>query len=180
MTTDRNGQTLAVGLLVLAAAVAGIAIALPVQWAVQLRGEIQSVEDRLAGIRNAVREGRVIDDAATTGILVSGSSAGRAAAELQNRLGVSARRHGIALRSLQVLDSRRQGELNEIPLEVSYQTGVVELRGLLHEIESGMPIMVVDELNIRAVTPPSGAASAPVLLDVSMKVRGFAAPGDKS
>lgn len=162
-------------LLILAAALAAAAVALPLRQAIDLRRDIAAADDRLSRIKSAVGDGQHIAQLTSTSLLVSEGSPGRASADLQTRLGSAARTEGIVFRSTQVLESRRQGDVTEISVEVAFQTGATALRGLLHDIETRAPLLIVDEIAIRAVQPASGEVKLPsVPLDVTMKVRGFA------
>ncbi len=178
--TQAQRPVLALGLLVLAIASAGLAVVLPVSRALELRRSIWSGEERLEAVRRAVRDGTGLAEVSVAGLLISGGSTGRAAAELQLKIGAAARSHNAIVRSMQVLTPRRDGVLTEIALEVDLQASTVALRDLVHTLETSVPLLIVDEINIRSSS--AAAERRPgqsVLLDIGMKVRGFAAAGER-
>ncbi len=171
----RRGKLPALMLAAAAAGLALLAIALPVSHALQIRAEIDAGLERLAAIRSAERGERGGEEAAVARLLIDGSSSSRATAAMLNHLDAIAVRHGIAIRSSSVQQTKPDGELSEISIQVSYEAGISAVRGLLHEIETGAPMMIIDELNMRTITSPSqtGAPAEPVRLDVTMTLSGL-------
>lgn len=171
---------LAIGLLVAAIAVAGLAVALPVGRALELRRAIGAGEERLETVRRAVRDGSGLAEVSVASLLIPGSSTGRAAAELQLKIGAAARSHNAVVRSMQVLTPRHDGALTEVALEVEFQAGMVALRDFVHDLETLAPLLIIDEINIRTTSGSGERRSGqPVELDVGMKVRGFATAGER-
>jgi Type II secretion system (T2SS), protein M subtype b len=174
---ERRGKLLA---LTLAAAFAGLALlatALPVSHALQIRTEIQAGSERLTAIRRGDRGERGGEDATIARLLIEGGSSSRATAEMLNRLSAVSAGHGIAIRSSNVMQTKQNGELSQISIQINYQAGISAVRGLLHEIETGTPMLIIDELNMRTITSTSetGAPDERVRLDVTMTVSGLTA-----
>ena len=174
---ERRGKLLALALAAASAGLALFATALPVSRALQLRTEIQAGSERLAAIRSAERGERGGEDATIAKLLIDGGSSSRATAEMLNRLSAVSGRHGIAIRSSNVIRTKQNGELSEISIQINYQAGISAVRGLLHEIETGTPMLIIDELNMRTLTSASQTAAPdePVRLDVTMTVSGLTA-----
>lgn len=172
---ERRGKLLALALAAVAASLALLAVVLPVSHALQVRSEIQVGQERLASIRSTGRAELRSEDATIAKLLVDGGSSSRATAEMLNRLSAVSGRHGIAIRSSNVMQTKQNGELSEISIQISYQAGISALRGLLHEIETGAPMLIIDELVVRAIhsEAQTGGAAEPVRLDVTMMVSGL-------
>jgi hypothetical protein len=166
----------ALALLVFALALAAGVVSVAGLWLVNRHNEMTGAEGRLEALRTAARVGVGGQVGGGAGLLLAGETTGRAAADLQLKVGAVAREHGAIVRSMQILNPKREGELTEIVLEVNLQAGTVALRNLLHFLETSAPLLIVDELSVRhAVEGPQGAAKGPVQLAVGMKIRGFAA-----
>jgi general secretion pathway protein M len=175
---------LALALLGLAVVLAGLAIYMPMMWAQRLHRDIEAKQLKLATITQALDSGRGLSEALAPGWLLGGSSTGRAAAELQQTMNAAAKAHNVSLRSIQVLAPKRDGELTQISVEVNFQTGATALRDLLHSLETGVPILILDDINIRAIPQQQAGQSGretsgrEMQLDASMKIRGFASLKD--
>lgn len=172
---ERRGKLLAVALAVASASLAVLAITLPVSHALQLRTEIQVGLERLAAMRSAGHAQHRSEDATVAKFLIDGDSSSRATAQMLNRLSAVSSRHGIAIRSSNVIRTKRNGEVSEISIQISYQAGIPAVRGLLHEIETGAPMLIIDELEMRTINSASrtGEPAEPVRLDVTMMVSGL-------
>ena len=170
MTGSRR-PALAIGLLVAALAMAAMVIAAPVLWALQTHRDISGRQSRLDTLTQALASGAGLPEASAAGWFVGGgASTGRAAAELQLKIAAAAKAHGVTVRSTQVLAPKREGDLTQIAVEVSFQAGAAALRDLVHTLETGVPILILDEINIRALPPQAGSSARSVMLDTSMKV----------
>lgn len=165
----------ALTLAAVAAGLAVLAVALPASQALRTRAEIHAGQERLASIRRAERGEREGEKAAIAKLLIDGGSSSRATAEMLNHIDAVAVRHGIAIRSSNVMQSKSSGELNEIAIQISYEAGIAAVRGLLHELETGTPIIIVDELNMRTITSGSQSErpAEPARLDVTMTLSGM-------
>jgi general secretion pathway protein M len=110
--------------------------------------------------------------------LIAGESSGIAGAELQRIVSELARQNGLALRSLQVAPAKREADLTVLAVEVSLQGGMEGLRALLHTLETGAPMLFIDALSVKSAAEK--VAGRAVLLDVSLKVRGYGAGKDSN
>lgn len=171
----RRARLLALFLATAAAGLALLAVAWPISQALQTQAEIDAGSEKLAAIRRAERGERGGEEAVVARLLIDGGSSSRATAEMLNYLDAVAVRHGIAIRSSNVMQSKPDGELNEISIQISYEAGISALRGLVHEIETGTPIIIIDELNMRTITSTSqsGTPAEPTRLDITMTVSGL-------
>jgi general secretion pathway protein M len=158
---------------------AGGAATLAVGHALATHTELEALRQRLTTVRAAAREGRSLAEVEGTSLLVAGSTAGRAAAEVQDRLGALSRAAGIQLRSLQVVDPKKGDGLTEVAIELTGEASPTTLRKLLYDIETGSPLLIVQGLGVRALVAGQGAGQAPprqqtIPLEVQVKVKGFA------
>lgn len=157
-------------------ALAAIVVPLAIGWRAEREGT--ALRDQLEAVRRAIRDGSSLTGGAGGGLLIAASSAGRASAALQEVVGTKGRLHGIVLRSQQVQPPRDDGGLTRVEIDIAFQASHGSLRGFLVAIESGSPLLVIEDLAIRGQPPPTAERGRPTLLDVTMKVRGFAVVGD--
>ncbi|MDX2159244.1 MAG: type II secretion system protein GspM [Hyphomicrobiaceae bacterium] len=171
--TARIGRTSALlGLLVAAMTVfAAVTLAVVHVWSAHVA--LEDARLRLELVTRIARDDRGGPTGTLQGLLIPGSTTGRSAAALQERLGAAARAAGVQLRSIQVLDPKSAESLTEIAMELSCQATTTSLRALLHDIETGVPLLVVASFAARAVATPQASAEEPVQLEVTMKVTGF-------
>lgn len=169
----RHGKLLALALAAAFAGLAVLAIALPISRVLLTQSEIEAGLERLAAIRRAERGDRGAEEAAIARLLIDGGSSSRATAEMLKHVDAIAARHGIAIRSSNVVPSKPDGELGEISIQISYEAGISAVRGLVHEIETGRPIVIIDDLNMRTIAsasesiPPDAAARLDVTMTLS-------------
>ncbi len=72
-----------------------------------------------------------------------------ASADLQKFIKAAVTQAGGELTSTQVLPSRSDSGFNQISIKVRMSGDIESLRSVLHEIESSVPIVIVDQLDIR-------------------------------
>ncbi len=84
-----------------------------------------------------------------SGIFVSGSTDALAAANLQNSIGTLVTRAGGELRSVQSLPVENSDGLRRIKIRFQLITNVHGLRQILHELETGQPLLFIDEFKVR-------------------------------
>lgn len=84
-----------------------------------------------------------------SGIFVSGSTDALAAANLQNSIGTLVSRTGGDLRSVQSLPVENTDGLRRIRVRFQLVTNIHGLRRILHDLETGQPLLFVDEFKIR-------------------------------
>lgn len=164
------GKAIAVLLFILVLAVAALAAVLPFFKSAALHDELVATRDlvdqqeRLRLSASGRQDGR--------DMLLEGESSGILAADLQHRVAELAQQNRMSLRSTQVLPPKGDGDLTVIGLEASLQGDIAGLRTLLYAVEMGAPILFVEALSVKATTSPE-AAMRPVMLDVTLKVRGY-------
>lgn len=170
--TDTARRATAISILALGALVALVAVGWPLMRALELRSALGQGHSRLASAQQAVREGADIGAVTTASLLLTGGSTSRAAADLQLRIGAVARANNARVRSVQVLAARRTGELSEVAVDVVLAADSEALRGLVHQLETSLPLLIVDEASIRTAGP--GAPGAETMqLEIGLKLRGF-------
>lgn len=153
-----RGQFVAVALLLIVAIVAMKLIALPL-WDLyhetgddifDMRQDISRyyVLAELPALEQLAERLRRDDPLAP--VSFSGDNAALAAAELQQRLQDAAKKNGVKVISLRTLPPESDGPLERIAVEARMQAEIVGLRNMLFELETGVPYMFLDQLNIRA------------------------------
>ena len=110
------------------------------------------------------------DDAAFLG----GGSQALAAAELQKYLESLIETHQGNLKTTRVMAPKNDGALPVVALQVQVGLGTVSLQRILHAIESGRPILLLDNVLIRA-REASGkrASTASGNLELQLTATGF-------
>jgi general secretion pathway protein M len=108
-------------------------------------------------------------------LLLEGDTAGISGANLQKLISDIVLEHGGASSSLQLLATSEDGSLVRIALRLSISVGIDGLRDIVHGIETGKPLLFIDDLSVRAVEDRAGGTDPHYLgpLDVTMQVSGF-------
>jgi general secretion pathway protein M len=114
--------------------------------------------------------------AAIAGYLIGPSDA-LAAAQLQDRVKDVVEAAGGELRSTQVLPAEAVdgSGTRRATLRVQMVVAIDGLAGILYDLESNQPYVLIDELAVRSQRPPRlvGGPEVQLLLDVSLKLSGF-------
>lgn len=136
---------------------------------VQLRREIASESDMRKENLDLVALGQ------QGTLLLDGDTAGIAGANLQKLISDIVLEHGGAASSLQLLATSEDGSLVRIGLRLSISVGIDGLRDIVHGIETGKPLLFIDDLSVRAVEDSAGGTDPHYLgpLDVTLQVSGF-------
>jgi general secretion pathway protein M len=84
--------------------------------------------------------------------------------------------------SIQILPPKEDGNLMQISVSVSINVGTDGLRDIIHTLETGAPLIFIDDVTVRAIhddfRPPEPHYIGP--LDVTLQVSGFAAQSGAS
>lgn len=171
----------ALGLLVLALAVLAMATVVPLAARVaELQGEIEA-ERALLGRFSAVasRRGetaeleRIGRLALQSGAWLKGGSEALTAAGLQTLLARLAAADRVRFHSTRALPPRERDGTRLIGVSVQFKAEIEQLRTLLFRIESSRPLLFVEGLQVRPVSPFSQRdASLNGVLDVRLDVYG--------
>jgi general secretion pathway protein M len=113
----------------------------------------------------------------TKEVLLAGETSGIAGAELQRVIAQLARDKGLSLRSANVTPPKREADLTVVAVDALLSGQLEALRSLFHAIETGIPILFIETLSIRANTQ-SQSGSQPASLDITLRVRGYGAGKD--
>jgi general secretion pathway protein M len=166
----------ALGFVVLALGLAALVAIVPFVRMAAVGEEVAAARDLLAQQQRLALAAAGRPTQAGREALIVGESSGVAGAELQRVISELARQNGLALRSTQVVPAKREADLTVLAVEVSLQGGMEGLRALLHALETGAPMLFIDALSAKSAAEK--VAGRPVLLDVSLKVRGYGAGKD--
>jgi general secretion pathway protein M len=165
-------RTIALALVALALAMATLAALLPLARMASLDEQIAAVTDLIAQQerllqRAAMRPAQVAKD-----VMLAGESSGLAGAELQRLVSQLARESDMSLRSTNLAAPKREADFTVIAVDASLNGRMEGLRSFLHAVETGSPILFIDALSVRSV-PATQPGEQPVMLDVTLKVRGY-------
>lgn len=173
---DRAGALAALSLLVL-----GLAVMLGLAAAPYLRlaavGE-ETAERRhlLAALEaQSARQARAGGNADPGAVMIEGGTRGIAGAALQRLVNDRINAAGGQPSSFQLLQPQESGGMTRLALGFALRIDIAGLRDLLHAIETGRPLLFVDDIAIRmpenAATASRGDVSG--ALEVTMQVSGF-------
>lgn len=184
-TISRPGAALLpIALLLLALAAMAMIAAAPFVYLSGLEDMVAQNQGTLSKLRAEItREGELrkenIDLAALgqdTSLLLEGDKPGIAGANLQRLLSELIAEHGGTASSFQVLPPKEDGNLMRIPMSLSINVGIDSLRDILHSLETGTPLIFIDDIVIRSAQESFGAPDPHYLgpLEVSLQVSAFA------
>jgi hypothetical protein len=167
----------AVGLVAVALAVAALLAAVPFGQSTAQRAEIIAVRELIAQRERFLLAAAGQPAQQGKAALLIGESNGALGAELQRHMVELARQNHMSVRSSQVLPGKREPSLAVVGLELSLHGDLTGLRSLLHTVEVGLPILLVEALTIKTAALPR-AVQGPVALEINLKVRGYGASKD--
>jgi general secretion pathway protein M len=115
-------------------------------------------------------------------LLLEGDKTGVAGANLQSLITSLVSANGGSASSIQILPPKEDGNLMQISVSVSINVGTDGLRDIIHTLETGTPLIFIDDVTVRAIhddfRPPEPHYIGP--LDVTLQVSGFAAQSGAS
>lgn len=109
----------------------------------------QQIADKKASVAENIE--RIKQEYRAQGYFSNRDTVALASADLQKFIKAAVTQAGGELTSTQVLPSRNKSGFNEISIKVRMSGDIEVLRNTLHEIESTVPIVIVDEIDIRPV-----------------------------
>lgn len=173
----KSASSLSVIAVTIAAVLLAVTIvAIPIVWAKQLHASIASHSDQLAALTHVGRAGSVAGEWVAAGDpLLTADSLGTAGALLQQKLDDLALSENVQIRTAQVLPPRSEGDLVHVALSAELQASTPSLRSFLYALETGFPLLMVDEITVRAAPLAADATQDARLLDISITVHGLSA-----
>lgn len=110
-------------------------------------------------------------------LLLEGDKTGVAGANLQSLINSLVGANGGTASSIQILPPKEDGNLMRISVSVSINVGTEGLRDIIHTLETGTPLIFIDDISVQAIhddfRPPEPHYMGP--LEVTLQVSGFAA-----
>jgi general secretion pathway protein M len=164
----------AIGLVALALALAGLTAFTPHARLAALSEETAAVAELVAQQERLLEAAARRPAHAARNVLLSGETSGMAGAELQRVISELARQNGMSLRSTLVTAPKREADTTVVGVDVSLQGHMAGLRGFLHAIETGLPILFIETLSIKSVAVYQ-PVKQPAMLDITLRVRGYGA-----
>ncbi|WP_031434575.1 type II secretion system protein GspM [Methylomarinum vadi] len=155
-----NQRWLAVGLLVLVLMLVVFAAFVPlISTGLDYHEEKQELTFRLQRYRQVVDKKdtvaasieRIKQQYSERGYFSNRDTVALASADLQKFIKAAISQAGGELTSTQVLPGSSKSGFNQISIKVRMSGDIEVLRNVLHEIEATVPIMVIDQLDIRPV-----------------------------
>lgn len=176
-------QSLAVGLLIAGLAMLVAAAAAPFLMANDFKSEIESKDELLTALTRRAKDrdrlksenDRLAAAGSQARALIEGESFGLASANLQKLLVENVQSAGLTLRSIQSLDPANDGDLTAVSVRLVCRGVTDGLRTLLHALESGEPLLFVDEVLIKSERSPGeeGTREGGTEISIELKVSGF-------
>jgi general secretion pathway protein M len=109
-------------------------------------------------------------------LLLEGDKTGVAGANLQSLVNGLVTTNGGTASSIQILPPKEDGNLMRISVSLSINVGTDGLRDIVHSLETGTPLIFIDDIVVRAIhddfRPPEPHYIGP--LDVTLQVSAFA------
>jgi general secretion pathway protein M len=182
---SRSAAALSIGILLAAVAMMIMAAVTPYMQLGQVEETLEQNQHELLGLRNQIsQEGELrkenlslaaVDESASR-LLLEGETTGIAGANLQKLLSGLVAEHGGAASSIQILPPKDDGNLVRISMSLSISVNIDGLRDILHALETGAPLLFIDDVGVRSDMDSFGAADVHFMgpLDVTLQVSGYA------
>jgi len=159
------------GLFLVAAAIA------PFLWHLSLSSRLVESQEFLALLeakaRANPRQGAILTPQAAETIFIKGATSGLAAAELQRLMVDTAEKHGMVVERTRPLPADNREGVAALRMEVNASGSIEALRGYLHGIETGVPLIFVNQVHISA-GPAVADGDISDNLSVRLEVEGYA------
>lgn len=180
-----SAAILSIGILFAALAVMLLAAVMPYLQLGEVEATLEQNQHELLGLRNQIsQEGELrkenmslaaVDESASR-LLLEGETTGIAGANLQKLLSGLVAEHGGAASSIQILPPKDDGNLVRISMSLSISVNIDGLRDILHALETGAPLLFIDDLGVHSNMDSFGAADVHFMgpLDVTLQVSGYA------
>jgi general secretion pathway protein M len=161
----------------IAAVVLLIAIAVaPFLWQLALDSRLSEGREFLTLLEAKVRaspQQSALNPQTVETIFIKGGTSGLATAELQRLLVDTAEKHGMVIERTRLLPGENRQGLAVLRMEVNTSGSIEALRGYIHGIETGTPLVFVNQVHIAAgPAVPDGETSDN--LSVRLEVEAFA------
>ena len=182
---SRSAAALSIVILLAAVAILITAAVTPYVRLGHVEETLEQNQHKLLGLRNQIsQEGELrkenlslaaVDESASR-LLLEGETTGIAGANLQKLLSGLVAEHGGAASSIQILPPKDDGNLVRISMSLSISVNIDGLRDILHALETGAPLLFIDDVGVRSDMDSFGAADAHFMgpLDVTLQVSGYA------
>lgn len=191
MMLSRSASTyISFALLIAALLVVAAIAAAPYIKIAALEREIAERQDQLPVLRAKVAHENDLkkehSDLASLGqeksLLLEGDKTGVAGANLQSLLNALVTANGGSASSIQILPPKEDGNLMQISVSVSINVGIDGLRDIVHSLETGTPLIFIDDITVKAIRQDFKPVDAHYIgpLDVTLQVSGFAAQAGAS
>lgn len=108
-------------------------------------------------------------------LLLKGETRGIAGASLQKLMSNLVAAHAADASSFQILPPQEEGNLVRIPMSLAINVGIDGLRDILHGLETGMPLIFIDEIAVRSKQDDFRTPDPDYLgpLDVTLQLSGY-------
>lgn len=139
----------------------------------ELLARYRAIAERRPEMRDRVRTLRRRQ--ADSGLFLSGETDALAAAALQDRISATAQGAGGDVRSMQGQEPKQEDGLTRVGMNVQVVADIRSLRDLLYQLETGRPLLFVEDLEVRGRlrrTDDDGTEIAPDLL-IKLSVIGY-------
>jgi hypothetical protein len=163
--------------LVAAAILMALVVAAPYAWRSAVASQIEEKQRFLTLLEAKARSKPQFQDALNPRTVdtafITGATSGLATAELQRLLVDTAEKHGMVVERTRPLPAESGEGVVSLRMEVNTSGSIEALRGYLYALETGAPLIFVNQVHIMtAQGAPEGEASEH--LNVRLEVEGFA------
>ena len=128
----------------------------------------QDLASQEATLRGTEARRRSLDrlkkDGKVRGLTLPASSAGAAAAGLQERLAGIVGTAGGRLTTVQVLEAESPGPVSRIGLRLQFTADTIQLRDILHALEYGRPVTILDNVFIHSQSARAVGVERPLIV----------------
>jgi hypothetical protein len=174
-TTPRLVRWTALGLFVLLPILAVGAIGINILHIGQTETVIERQQELLGqlDVRLARLTGAERTVADTSAIYIDASSAPLAGAVLQQRLVTAAETAGGRVIETQAIEEIEPDDEDDVRLRITLDIGNEGLRSLMHNLETGLPLMTLETVAVRQLPSQADEGGEDPILRVDLRVRGY-------
>ncbi len=112
-------------------------------------------------------------------LMLAGETIGIAGANLQKQITQYISKYKGEATTFQVLSPKQEENVTRVSMNITLTADVVGLQNILHELETGLPLIFIDNIIINGENITDRSPYEPVKLNITMQVSGFVATQKK-
>lgn len=127
----------------------------------QIEQTISQMQEQILERENVLAEQRMLERSLDNNAnIMAAATAGLAGAELQRWLREFIETAGGTVDAAQILDPQPNGPFQEIAVRTEFNSTIEELRAILYQIETHVPVIIIKGLSIQRIDDPFGTGLA--------------------